>query len=206
MHFVRTLLKTWLAPLVNLENVLLFFATFIFHHCYFGADFVEAPFLALSGGILLVTTLYGAVVLLASLVQTPADWQELRMFMVFIGSVWISMVYMAPFWMQGASADWTELLAQVIYVLQAALSLTLLILLLTQGPQSRWAVTPRLSGAPGVLKSLLILAYVAGMTLFLHLVMDVAPEVVTAQVNLLGLLLLEVAARLRSPGVEEVLR
>ncbi|MBN1919889.1 MAG: hypothetical protein JW892_01485 [Anaerolineae bacterium] len=195
MRFDRTSLKTWLAPLVNLESTLLLFATFIFHHYYFGADFVAAPFVALGGGILFATTLYGAVVLLANLAQAPADWQEFRAFMVFLGSAWISMVYIAPFWMRGASAGWAELLAQVAYVLQATFSLTLVILLLTQAPQSRWAVTPRLSGAPGVLKSLLILVYVAGMTLFLYLVMGVAPEAVTAQVNLLGLLLLEAVAR-----------
>ena len=202
----RNLFKTWLTPLANLENTLLLFATFIFHHHYFGAAFVAAPFLALSGAILLATMLYGAIVLLANLLQIPADWREFRAFMVFIGSAWISLVYMAPFWMEAAMPGWAELLAQGYYVLQALLSLVLLILLLTQKPQSRWGVNPRLSGAPGVLKTALILAYVVGVTLLLHLALGVAPTAVTAQVNLGGILLLEAAARWCSPSVAEVLQ
>lgn len=199
-------LKTWLAPLVNLESALLLFATFIFHHHYFGAAFVAAPFLTLSDAILLATTLYGAMVLLANLVQAPADWREFRAFMVFIGSTWISLVYMTPFWMQAATPGWVELLMQGYYVLQALLSVALLILLITQEPQSRWAVNPRLSGTPGGLKTALILAYVVGVTWLLHQGMGGAPEIVTAQVNLGGVLLLEAAARWGSSSVAEVLQ
>lgn len=199
-------LKTRLAPLVNLESTLLLFATFIIHHHYFGADFVAAPFLALSGAILLATTLYGAIALLANLLQAPADWQEFRTFMVFIGSTWISIVYMTPFWIQASMPGWAELLAQGYYMLQAVLSLVLLILLLTQKPQSRWGVNPRLSGTPGVLKTLLILASVMGITLLLHRALGAAPAAVTAQVNLSGALVLELWARLRAPRIEEALR
>ncbi len=193
-------LKTWLAPLVNLESTGLLFATFIFHHHYFGADFVAAPFLALSGAILFATTLYGAIALLANLLQAPTDWQEFRTFMLFIGSTWISVVYMTPFWMEATTPTWMELLMQWYYVLQAVLSLTLLILLLTQNPQSRWSVNPRLSGTPSVWKTMLILTYVVSITLFLHQAWSIAPATITAQVNLGGVLLLEAMARLRSPS------
>lgn len=195
MARLRTLFKNWLAPLVNLETTLLLFATFVFHHHYFGAAH-PATDLLIQYGALWAVYIYGAVVLLASLVNIPEDWQPITEFMVCIGAAFISILYMALFWVRPSTPSWHELLVQVYYVLQAALSLIQIILLITQEPGTRFAVTPRLGNVPSALKSLAILGYLAGMTLLLDRGLALAPEEVTAQVNLFGAMLLEGIARL----------
>lgn len=190
------LFRNWLAPLVNLETTLLLFATVVFHRHYFGAAH-PATDLLIQYGALWAVYIYGAVVLLASLVNIPEDWRPITEFMVCIGAAFISILYTALFWVRPSMPSWQELLAQVYYVLQAALSLLQIILLITQKPGTRFAVTPRLGNAPSALKSLAILAYVVGMTLLLDRGLALAPEEVTAQVNLFGAMLLEGIARVR---------
>ncbi|MGC9393439.1 MAG: hypothetical protein ACP5J4_01140 [Anaerolineae bacterium] len=192
---LKTMFKTWLAPLVNLETTLLLFAAFIFHHHYFGAAH-PATDLLIQYGALWAVYIYGAVVLLASLVNIPEDWQPITEFMVYLGSAFISILYMALFWVRPSRPSWQELLVQVYYVLQAAIALIQIILLVTQEPGERFAVTPRLSNVPSALKSLAILGYVVGMTLLLDRGLALAPEEVTAQVNLFGVFLLEGLTRL----------
>lgn len=194
---IKVFFKNWLAPWVNLENTLLLFATFILHRYYFGAAHPATDLLTQYNGMWAVYV-YGAVVLLASLVRIPQDWQNLAAFMVCIGSAFISIAYTALFWMRPSTPTWQELAAQLYYVLQAAISLIQIILLITQKPGTRFAVTPRLGGVPGPLKALVILAYIVGLTLLLDRVFSVAPDEVTAQVNLYGAVLLETWARLAS--------
>lgn len=86
---------------------------------------------------------------------------------------------------------------QLYYVLQALISLIQIILLVTQKPGTQFAVTPRLGNVPSSLKALAILAYVAGMTLLLDRGIALAPDEVTAQVNLFGVGVLEGMARVR---------
>ena len=192
----KTMFRNWLAPLVNLETTLLLFATFIFHHHYFGAAH-PATDLLIEYGALWAVYIYGAVVLLASLVKIPEDWQPITEFMVYLGSALISILYMALFWVRFSRPSWSELLVQVYYVLQAALSLIQVILLIMQEPGAKFAVTPRLSNVPCALKSLAILGYVVGMTLQLDRGLALTPDEVTSQVNLFGVGVLEGIARLR---------
>jgi hypothetical protein len=133
---------------------------------------------------------------LASLVKIPPDWQELLAFLVFIGNALICVVYTALFWTRSVTPCWKMLLAQCYYLLQGVLSLVTVILLLTRQEGERFYVAPRLRGVPTRLKALVILAYVVGMTVLLHRGLGVAPGVVTAQVNLVGALVLETIARL----------
>lgn len=193
---LKTMFKTWLAPLVNLETTLLLFATFVFHHYYFGAAH-PATDLPTRYGVMGVVYIYGAVVLLASLVNIPEDWRPITEFMVSLGSAFISILYMALFWVRPSTPSWQELLVQLYYVLQAALSLIQIILLITQEPGTRLAVTPRLGNVPSALKALAILGYVVGMTLLLDRGFTLAPDEVTAQVNLFGVGVLEGIARVR---------
>lgn len=186
-----------MAPLVNLENTLLLFTTFIFHYHYFGAEHGIADFFALDG-VPSALYSYGAFVLLVSLIRIPADWQGFVAFMLFLGNALISIAYTSLFWMQTSTPTWPELAVQFYYLLQAVISLALVILLLTQEKGKPLAVNPRVGGVPGTLKALAILAYVVGMTLLLHRRLSVAPAAVTAQVNLYGALLLEALARLFS--------
>jgi hypothetical protein len=192
----KDIFRNWLAPLVNLEYTLLLFATFIFHYHYFGAGHAVADFLALDGAHLVAVHSYGAVVLLASLIKTPADWQDFVAFMTFLGSALISVAYTSLFWTHPSMPSWQEILAQLYYVLQGVLALIQVLLLLTQEKGKRLAVAPRLGGVPNPIKCLIILAYVVGMTLLLQRHFSVAPDAVTAQVNLYGAALLEVLARL----------
>lgn len=187
--------KKWLAPLVNLENTLLLFATFIFHRHYFGAGHPTADLFALDEIIPTVIYIYGAIVLLASLFKIPPDWKTLVAFMVFIGNVMISVAYTSLFWMRLAAPSWQELLVECYYLLLAVIAFIQMILLLTQPEEKRLAVSPRLGVVPGPFKSLAILAYVAGATLILERGLSIAPEAVTSQVNLYGAALLEVLAR-----------
>jgi hypothetical protein len=192
----KNIFRNWLAPLVNLEYTLLLFATFVFHYHYFGAGHAVADFLALDAILPVIIYSYGAVVLLASLIKIPADWQDFVAFMTFLGNALLSAAYASFFWMYSLTPSWQELLAQFYYLLQCVLALVQVILLLTQKEGDRFAVTPRLGGVPTLLKSLLILAYVVGMTLLLHRGFSVAPNEVTAQVTLYGAFLLEATARL----------
>jgi hypothetical protein len=191
---LKTMFRDWLAPLVNLGNTLLLFATFIFHRYYFGVAHPATDLLTYDG--MWIVYVYGAVVLLASLVRIPADWQNLAAFMVCIGSAFISIAYTALFWMRPSTPSWSELLTQLYYVLQAVISLVQIILLVTQEQGTRFAITPRLSDVPSVLKALAILAYVVGMTLLLDRGFALVPDEVTAQVNLFGAFLLEGLTRL----------
>jgi hypothetical protein len=191
----ETVFQELLSPLVNLEYTLLLFATFVFHHRYFAGHAV-ANLLALDGTLLAAVYIYGAIVLLASLVKIPSDWEDLVTLIVFIGNALICIAYTALFLMRSATPCWKVLLAQFYYLLQGILSLVLVILLLTRQEGERFYVAPRLGGVPTRLKALVILAYAVGMTVFLHHGLDVAPDVVTAQVNLVGALLLETLARL----------
>lgn len=193
---IKALFKNWLAPLINLENTLLLFATLILHRFYFGAAHPATTLHTQYGSIMRAVYIYGAIVLLASLFRIPEDWHNLAALMTCIGSAFIPMAYNTLFWMHLSRPSWPELLAQLYYVLQAAISLIQIILLITQEPGTRFAVTPRLGNVPSALKTLMILAYVVGMTLLLDRVFSVAPDGVTAQVNLLGALLLETWARL----------
>jgi hypothetical protein len=192
---LKTMFKNWLAPLVNLEYTLLLFATFIFHHHYFGAGHAVADFLAFDETLLMAVYSYGAVVLLASLVTISPDWRGLVALMVFIGSAFISVAYTSLFWMHPATPSWQELLAQLYYVLQEVVSLVLVILLLTQEPGKRLYVNPRLGGVPTPLKTLAILTYVVGITLLLDRGFSVDPDQVTDRATLYGAVLLEVLAR-----------
>jgi len=198
---LKTMFKTWLAPLVNLETTLLLFATFVFHHHYFGAAH-PATDLLIQYGALWAVYIYGAIVLLASLVKIPEDWQPITESMVYIGAAFIAILYMALFWVQPSRPSWPELLVQVYYVLQAAIALIQIILLITQEPGTKFAVTPRLGNVPSALKSLAILAYVVGMTLLLDRGLALAPDEVTAQVNLFGVGVLEGIARVRGSKVQ----
>ncbi|NBD35611.1 MAG: hypothetical protein GVY30_06390 [Chloroflexi bacterium] len=193
---IEALFRKWLAPLVSLTSTLLLFATFVFHYHYFGAANRAADFFALDGRIRAALYIYGAMVLLASLIRFPADWEAFVALMVFLGSALISVAYTALFWMHPVTLSWQEILAQLYYLLEAVLSLVLVILLLTQEAGTRWAVTPRLSGVPGALKALGVLVYVVGGTLILDRGCDLAPDAVTSRVNLYGALGLEVLARL----------
>ncbi|MBN2389774.1 MAG: hypothetical protein JXR84_03565 [Anaerolineae bacterium] len=194
MARLKTLFENWLAPLVNLETTLLLFATFIFHRFYFGAAHPVTDLLTYDG--MWIVYVYGAVVLLASLVNIPEDWQPLTAFMICIGGAFMSIAYIALFWVRPSTPSWSELLAQLYYVLQAVISLIQIILLVTQEPGTRFAVTPRLVSVPSALKALAILAYVAGMTLLLDRGFALAPDEVTAQVNLFGVGALEGLIRL----------
>jgi hypothetical protein len=182
---LRTMFENWLAPLVNLETTLLLFATFIFHCHYFGAAHPVTDLLTQYDSMWVVYV-YGAVVLLASLLKIPEDWQPLAAFMVCIGGAFMSIAYVALFWVRPSTPSWQELLVQLYYVLQAALSLIQIVLLITQEPGTRFAVAPRLGNAPSALKALAILGYVVGMTLLLDRGFALAPDEVTAQVNLYG--------------------
>jgi hypothetical protein len=193
-----TLFEDFLAPLVNGNETLLLFATFVFHHHYFGAANAVTDFFALSGAATVGVYVYGLLVLLANLVTIPPDWHAFTALMVYLGNALISVAYTSLFWLQMTTPSWQELLVQLYYVLQAVLSLILVILLLTQGKDSRFYVTPRLCGSPGLLKTLLILAYVGGMTVLLDRGFGVTPDAVTAQVNLYGTLALEVVTRVRT--------
>ena len=138
---LKTLFKTWLAPLVNLETTLLLFATFVFYHHYFGAVH-PATDLLIQHGALWAVYIYGAVVLLASLVRIPEDWQPITESMVYLGSALISILYTVLFWVRPSRPSWQELLVQVYYVLQAAIALIQVILLIMQEPGAKFAVTP----------------------------------------------------------------
>ena len=192
----RTMFRDWLAPLVNLETTLLLFAAFIFHRFYFGAAHPATDLITQYDGVWVVYV-YGAIVLLASLVKIPEDWQALAELMACLGSAFISVAYTALFWVRPSTPSWQELLVELYYVLQAVLSLAQVILLLTQEPGTRLAVTPRLGNVPSALKTLAILAYVVGMTLLLDRGLALTPDEVTAQVNLFGAVLLEGIARLQ---------
>ncbi len=163
---------------------------------YFGAAH-PATDLLIQYGALWAVYIYGAVVLLASLVKIPEDWQPITESMVYLGGALISILYIAFFWVRLSRPSWSELLVQVYYVLQAALVLMQIILLVTQEPGTRLAVTPRLGNVPSALKSLAILAYVAGMTLLLDRGLAFTPGEVTAQVNLFGVGVLEGVVRVR---------
>ena len=195
-------MRTLLTPLVNLESTLLLFATVILHRCYFGPDHPIADFMALHG-MEIAITVYAAFVLLVSLTPIPAGWRRLVAFMVFLGTALISIAYTALFWMEPSTPSWLELIVQLYYLLQAILSLVLVILLLTQEEGTPLAVTPRLGNVPHTVKSLAILAYVAGVTLLLHRVFSIPPDRVTDQVNLSGAILLEFIARISSHGKAE---
>jgi len=193
---LKTMFTNWLAPWVNLEATLLLFATLIFHRHYFGAAHPATDLLSQYPSIMKVVYIYGAIVLLASLVRIPADWQNLAAFMTAIGSAFIPMAYNALFWMRPAMPSWPELLAQLYYVAQTAISLAQIVLLITQEPGTRFAVTPRLGNVPGPLKTLAILAYIVGLTRLLERGFAVAPADFTAWVNVSGALLLALGARL----------
>jgi hypothetical protein len=122
--------------------------------------------------------------------------------MVCIGSAFIAIAYTALFWMRPSTPSWSELLMQLYYVLQALISLIQIILLVTQKPGTRLAVMPRLGNVPSALKALVILAYVAGITLLLDRGFALAPDEVTAQVNLFGVGVLEGIARLGGPALK----
>jgi hypothetical protein len=122
--------------------------------------------------------------------------------MVCIGSAFIAIAYTALFWMRPSMPSWAELLIQLYYVLQALISLIQIILLVTQKPGTRLAVTPRLGNVPSALKTLAILAYVAGITLLLDRGFALAPDEITAQVNLFGVGVLEGIARLGGPALK----
>ena len=188
MARLKTMFADWLAPLANLEIMLLLFATFIFHRFYFGDAHPATDLLTYDG--MWIVYVYGAIVLLASLGRIPENWQNLTAFMVCIGSAFISIAYTTLFWMRPSTPSWSELLTQLYYVLQAVISLIQIILLVTQKPGTRFAVMPRLGNVPSALKTLAILAYVVGMTLLLDRGFVLAPDEVTAQANLFGVGLL----------------
>ncbi|MFP4346519.1 MAG: hypothetical protein ACLFU8_17675 [Anaerolineales bacterium] len=192
----RQLFEDLLAPLVSLEYTLLLFATLLFHVHYFGEAHAMADFAALDSSVLWVTTLYGAIVLLASLVRIPQEWLPITTLMVFIGNVWVSVVYTSLYWLALPMPTWGQLLAGLYYLLQSVLSFTVLILLFSREEGTRLHVVPRLGALPGPLKTVAILLYVVGMTLLLEQRLAVAPDIATAQVNLLGVLLLEGLERL----------
>jgi hypothetical protein len=193
----RQLFEDLLTPLVSLEYTLLLFATLLFHVHYFGEAHTMADFVALDGSVLWVTTIYGAIVLLASLVRIPQEWLPIITLMVFIGNVWVSVVYMSLYWLALSMPTWGQLLVGLYYLLQSLLSFfTLLILLFSREEGTRLHVVPRLGALPGPLKTVGILLYVVGMTLLLEQRLAIAPDIATAQVNLLGVLLLEGLHRL----------
>lgn len=187
--------QAWFSPLVNPESTLLLFATLVFHVHYFAAH--PAQKLLAHSGSMWIVYVYGGVVLLASLIKIPADWQNLTAFLVCIGSGFISIVYSAFFWMSASTSSWQELVVQLYYVLQAVISLIQIVLLVTREPGEPFAVTPRLANSSSALKTLAILTYVVGMTLLLDRVFALDPQAVTAQVNLGGVLILEGTARIR---------
>lgn len=192
---IKKAFQNWLAPLVNLENTLLLLITFVFHQHYFGDQPVIADFIAMTG-MSVGIYIYGAIILLASLFKPPDDWQEFLAFMVFLGSTLIAMSYSSFFWISETRPSWQELLAETYYVLQGVFALIQVILLLLQEKGQRFFVNPRLGSIPGPLKTLAILSYVIGATLLLDRGFSVVPNVVTAQVNLLGVFLLEGITRI----------
>jgi hypothetical protein len=190
------LFEAWLAPLVNLEYTLLLFATFIFHHLYFGKAHVIADFCALDGSIPVVVYVYGSIVLLASLIRLPEDWQDFVTWLVFLGSAFISIAFNSLFYLRPTTPSWQELAAQLVYTLEGVLSLVLIIRSILQKETARYKVTPRLGTIPTSLKSLGILAYVVGMTVLLQHGGSLTPEAITARITLYGAVLLELFAHL----------
>ncbi|MBN1877454.1 MAG: hypothetical protein JXA33_24745 [Anaerolineae bacterium] len=188
---LKMLFGTWLTPLVNLDYTLLLFATFIFHHYYFGEAHAIAAFLAFDAKLLSAIYIYGAIVLLFSLINVPDDWHPFATFMVFIGSAWISIAYTALFWFYFLTPGWLDLLLQCYYVFQAMISLIQIILLLSQKEGERPIIMPHLSGGASFFKTILILAYVVGTTLFLDRQRSLAPGTVTNQVNFFGTLIMQ---------------
>ncbi len=190
MEKVKDIFQNWLSPLVNVESTLLLFGTFIFHQNYFGSNHVTTEFLELTGGYQIAIYLYSLPVFLVSLLRISDDWQEFAAFIIFIGNVLISVAYASFFWISASTPTWAELLAECYYVLQSLLSLILIILLLTQERGKHLSVTPRLGNLPSPLKTLMTLTYILGMTWLLDRGFSVAPDLTTAQVNLIGALLL----------------
>ncbi|MGC9357445.1 MAG: hypothetical protein ACP5GX_06250 [Anaerolineae bacterium] len=190
------LFEDWLAPLVKMDSTLLHFAAFIFYYHYFGTV-KEVVDLFVIPAPMWITYVYGFVILLVSLVRISPHWQPLAALMIYLGSVWISVVYLSFFWLQVITPSWSELLVQLYYVLQALFSLFLVVLLLTQEEGSPFMVRPRLINFAGSLGTLGILGYLVGMTLILHRGFSIPPNEVMAQVNLYGVLGLEMLARLR---------
>ena len=190
------LFEAWLAPLVNLEYTLLLFATFIFHYLYFGEAHVIVEFFALDGLIPVIVYSYGSIVLLASLVRLPEDWQGIVTWLVFLGSAFISIAFNSLFYLRPTTPSWQELAAQLVYTLAGVLSLALIIRSIMQKGTERYRVTPRLENVPTGLKSLIILAYVVGMTMLLQHRASLVPEAITARITFYGAVLLELFARL----------